>query len=57
MTRSLVRPPVATDRVHATTDGRVLIETPPDPGTGVTTLVLAGDVVSAEGRALVRRVR
>jgi len=40
MTRYLVRPPVATDRVHGTTDGRVLIETPPDPRTGATTLVL-----------------
>ncbi len=40
MTRDLVRPPVATDRVHATVNGRVLIETPPDPHTGATTLVL-----------------
>jgi hypothetical protein len=40
MTRYLVRPPVATDRVHGTTDGRVLIETPPDPRTGATTVVL-----------------
>jgi hypothetical protein len=40
MTRYLVRPPVATDRVHATSDGRVLVETPPDPRTGATTLVL-----------------
>jgi hypothetical protein len=40
MTRYLVRPPVATDRVHATVDGRVLIETPPDPHTGATAVVL-----------------
>jgi hypothetical protein len=40
MTRYLVRPPVATHRVHATADGRVLLETPPDPRTGATTLVL-----------------
>ena len=40
MTRYLVRPPVATDRVHATTDGRVLIETPTDPRTGATTRLL-----------------
>ncbi len=40
MTRYLVRPPVATDRIHATTEGRVLIETPTDPRTGATTLLL-----------------
>jgi len=40
LTRYLVRPPVATGRVHATADGRVLLETPPDPRTGATTLAL-----------------
>jgi hypothetical protein len=40
LTRYLVRPPVATARVHATADGRVLLETPPDPRTGATTLAL-----------------
>ena len=35
----LVRPPVATDRVHETPDARVLLEIPPDPRTGDTDLV------------------
>jgi putative transposase len=40
MARYLVRAPVATDRVHETSDARVLLEIPPDPRTGATTLVL-----------------
>ncbi len=40
MSRYLVRPPVATDRVHEASDGRVLLEIPPDPQTGARTLVL-----------------
>jgi hypothetical protein len=40
MARYLVRPPVATRRVHAMADGRVLLEIPPDPRTGATSLAL-----------------
>jgi ribosomal protein S27E len=40
MARYLVRPPVATGRVHAMADGRVLLEIPPDPRTGATSLAL-----------------
>ncbi len=40
MSRYLVRPPVAVDRVHETADGRVLLDIPPDPKTGATALVL-----------------
>ena len=38
--RYLVRAPVATGRVHGMDDGRVLLEIPPDPGTGATALVV-----------------
>ncbi len=40
ISRYLVRPPVARDRVHETSDDRVLLEIPPDPRTGATALVL-----------------
>ncbi|MCP3861107.1 MAG: transposase [Phycisphaeraceae bacterium] len=40
MSRYLVRPVVAGDRVHETADGRVLLDIPPDPKTGATALVL-----------------
>ena len=40
MSRYLVRPPVAVDRVHETADGRVLLDIPPDPRTGATALLL-----------------
>jgi hypothetical protein len=40
MSRYLVRPPVAGDRVHETADGRVLLDIPPDPKTGATALPL-----------------
>ena len=40
MARYAVRAPAALDRVTATDDGRVLLEIPPDPRSGATTLVL-----------------
>jgi hypothetical protein len=40
MARYAVRAPAALDRVTATEDGRVLLETPVDPHSGATTLVL-----------------
>ena len=40
MARYAVRAPAALDRVTANDDGRVLLEIPPDPRSGATTLVL-----------------
>jgi len=40
MARYAVRAPAVTDRVTATDDGRALLEIPPDPRSGATTLVL-----------------